>query len=88
MIVDERSLPVAITFHSPIKQKRPRSICAGNGRRLRLFRLGGCALAVVAASADTNAIASLDMTGSPSACGTNMRRYDLAWVNVGKQPGF
>jgi hypothetical protein len=43
---------------------------------------------VVAASADTNAIASLDMAGSPSACGTNMRQYDLAWVKVGKQLGF
>ena len=41
MIVDARSLPVAIAFHSPIKQERPRFICAGNGRRLRLFRLGG-----------------------------------------------
>jgi hypothetical protein len=88
MIVGERSLPVAIPFHSPNKQERPRSVRAGNGRRLGLFKLGGLRLAVVAASADTNAIASLDVTDTPSACGASMRRYDFACVNVGKQPGF
>jgi hypothetical protein len=40
MIVNQRSLPVAITFHSPVKQERPRSIFAGRGRRLGLFSLG------------------------------------------------
>jgi hypothetical protein len=40
MIIAERSLPDAITSHSSIKQERPRSIRAGNGRRLQLFRPG------------------------------------------------
>src|ERR1700683_3278364 len=38
MIVGGRSRPEAVTWHSCIKQERPRSIGAGNGRRLRLFR--------------------------------------------------
>ena len=40
MIAGERSLPEAIAAHSSIKQERPCSIRAGNGRCLRLFRLG------------------------------------------------
>jgi hypothetical protein len=40
MIVGERSLPDAITSHSSIKKERPCSIRAGNGRRVRLSRLG------------------------------------------------
>src|SRR4051812_43426288 len=36
-VVGAHSLPGAITSHSSIKEERPCSIRAGNGRRLRLF---------------------------------------------------
>ena len=39
-MIGERSLPEAITSHSSIKQERLCSIRAGNGRRMRLSRLG------------------------------------------------
>ena len=39
MIVGERSPPDAVTWHSSIKQERPYSIRAGNGRHVRLSRL-------------------------------------------------
>jgi hypothetical protein len=50
--------------------------------------LVACALAVVADNAATNAIASLDMRGSPSACGPTCDDTTWLWVNVGKQLGF
>jgi hypothetical protein len=70
IIVGERSLTDAITSHSSIKKERPCSIRAGNGRGVRL----SCALAAVAASANTDAIASLDMTGFSSCAGSPSER--------------
>src|SRR5436305_304479 len=61
MIVDQRSLPVAITFHSPIKQERPRSICAGRGRRGLLRNTRAASLA-----AKINTVVSGETPMSPA----------------------
>jgi hypothetical protein len=73
MIVGDRSPPDAVTWHSSIKQERPCSIRAGNGRRVRLSRLGILRGRSGRGQCPTSAIASLDMTGF-SSCGRDHAR--------------